>query len=188
MPETPGDRYTASRQALHWIAALLIISMFPLGSIMARTDSDTLRTTLYGVHAAIGLLIAVLAVVRIVLRRRDPVGPPPGLPRWNRVLRENVHRLALFVPLVLALTGVGTIAQNDLGPILQSGGARTVPATLDEAGAQSGHRLIARIYIAILVLHVAGVVRHQIGKGDVLSRMGVRAFAGKGGREGSTSS
>ena len=187
MAPSQSDRYATSRQVLHWIAAVVILAMFPLGYVMARTDSDSLRTTLYGVHMAIGVAIAVISIVRIVLSRRNPVAPPPGLPRWNRILRTSVHRAALVVPLLLALTGVGIIAQNDLVPVLRSGGAQTVPATLEEDGARTGHRMLVRIYIVILLLHVGGVLRHQFSKGDVLSRMGVTTFAGKGASGRSTS-
>ena len=167
-----ADTYTRDQQALHWIGALLILAMFPMGFIMARTDSEQLRATLYAAHAVVGILIAVTAVVRLVLARRRPVSVPAGMPRWNQVLHRAVHTLALVVPLILALSGVGSLALNGLMPgIFQP--AAIVPAELSERGPQTVHRLVAWFYIGLLVMHIGGVMRYQFTKGDVLSRMGV---------------
>lgn len=168
--------YTRTRQVLHWLAALLILLMFPMGWVMARTDSEQLRAGLYAGHALVGVLVAVIAVVRLVLARRRPAALPPGLPRWNQVLYRGVHVLALVVPLVLALSGVATLALNGLMPgVLQSGAV--VPAELTETAPQNVHRVLSWLYIAILALHVGGVLRYQFTKGDVLGRMGVRSGA-----------
>lgn len=166
------DSYTRGQQALHWIAALLILAMFPMGFIMARTDNEQLRATLYAAHAVVGILIAVIAVFRLVLARRRPVSAPAGMPRWNRILHRAVQSLALIVPLVLALSGVGSLALNGLMPAILQPGA-TVPAELAEAGPQTVHRLLAWLYIGLLVMHVGGVMRYQFTKGNVMARMGV---------------
>ncbi len=175
MPTTTADTYTRAQQALHWISALLIIAMFPMGFIMARTDDAALRTALYSAHAVDGLLIVVTSVVRLVLARRRPVAPPPGLPHWNEVLHVTIHRLALIVPLLLALSGLGTMVTNGILPgALQPG--TVIPAVLEDARAQTAHRFMAWAYIALLLMHVAGVMRYQFTKGDVMKRMGVHGF------------
>lgn len=181
MPSTIAQTYDRARQGLHWLGALTILAMFPLGYVMARTADDVLRATLYRAHIVLGVTVLLLTVVRLVLAWRRPVPPPAGLPRWNAVLHVTVHRLALIVPLVLALTGMGTIVQNDLLPALQPGGTLAVPSVLEDARAQAGHRVLAWTYLGILAVHVAGVVRYQLTKGDVMGRMGVRGLAGKAG-------
>lgn len=166
------NTYSRIRQALHWIGALLILVMIPMGLVMARTDSDALRAALYRGHAFIGLLVLAVAVVRIGFASRFPVAPPAGLTKANEVLFKAVHWAALIVPVFLAMSGLGALAMNDLMPIaLQPGSA--IPAELADARAQSGHRLMAWTYIAILVIHIAGVMRYQFTKGNVLGRMGV---------------
>lgn len=172
-----AEDYTLAQQRLHWISALLILAMFPMGLVMARTDAADVRSALYAAHLIDGLIIAVLSVVRIVLARRRPVAPPPGLPRWNEALNSAVHVLALLVPLVLALSGAAALITNGLMPgVLQPG--VTIPAVLEDARAQTAHRLIAYGYVALLAVHVAGVMRYQFTKGDVMARMGVRGFPG----------
>jgi cytochrome b561 len=173
-----AEAYSRQRQTLHWIGALLILAIFAMGFTMARTDSEALRATLYAAHATAGILIVVTSLVRIVLARRRPTPPPPGMPRWNEIFHQTVHNLALIVPLILALSGIGAMVMNGLLPAaLQPGAA--IPATLGDARAQTAHRLIAWSYLALLALHVAGVMRHQFTKGDVMRRMGVRGFPTK---------
>lgn len=170
-----ADTFTRTQQALHWLSALLILAMFPMGLVMARTDSEALRSTLYAAHAVVGVVIALAAVARMVLTRRRPVAPPPGMPRWNEVLHRSVHVLALVVPVLLAISGVATLATNGLLPSAMQPGT-VIPAVLEDARAQTGHRLMAYAYAALLVTHVAGVMRYQRTKGNVMARMGVKGF------------
>lgn len=180
-----GPSYSLARQALHWVSALLIVAAFVMGFTMARTGADSLRSTLYGTHAAVGVLITVLAIVRIVLARRGAqVVPPPGLAHWNRTLRSAVQSLALFLPLLLAVTGLVTLAANGLlTPKLHSG--LYVPPELADARAQTAHHVLAWVYLSLLAIHVAGVVRYQATKGDALGRMGVRGAPARGTDRGS---
>jgi cytochrome b561 len=169
---SPTTAYPRLRQALHWSSALGIAAMYPTGFIMARTLDDGLRLSLYQVHMLLGWLIVAFMVTRLVLRVRRPVPPPPGLTHWNLRLHTGVHWLANVMPLALALGGLAAIAQNDLLPALQAGSAP--PATLGVTQARDAHMVGVYAYLALLVVHVAGVVRYQATRGDVLSRMGLR--------------
>jgi len=180
MTTTTAESFTRTQQVLHWLSALLILAMFPMGFIMARTDSDGLRASLYAAHAVVGITIAVIAVIRFVLARRRPVAAPPGMPKWNEVLHHSVHVAALVVPVLLAVTGVATLALNDLMPAVLRPGA-VVPAELVAVPPQAGHRVLAWAYIALLVTHVAGVMRYQFSKGDVMGRVGARGFPSRAG-------
>lgn len=177
---SPTPAYPRARQLLHWVSAALILVMLPTGLLMARTLDDGLRLNLYQVHLLAGWTVVVLMIVRLVLRFRQPVTPPTGLAPWNRRLYAGVHWGVTLVPLLLAVSGTATILQNDLGPLLQAGVAP--PATLDVAQFRDAHETGAYMFLALLVVHVAGVVRYQRTLGDAMGRMGVRGLAG-GGRK-----
>jgi cytochrome b561 len=172
--------YSRAQQRLHWLSAVLILSMIPTGTIMADTLDDGLRLGLYQVHLLVGWAIVALMVARLVLRVRRPVAPPPGLAPWNRRLQMGVHWAVALFPLALAASGLGVILQNDLGPLLQAGVAP--PATLDAAQARDAHQIGAYAFLALLVVHVIGVLRYQATRGDALARMGVRGVRHGGGR------
>ena len=171
MPARDVPAYPRSRQVLHWVSAALIFLMIPTGLIMARTLDDGLRLALYQVHLLAGWAIVALMVTRVVLRVRRPVPAPAGLAPWNRALHGGVHWAVTLVPLALAASGTFAILQNDIGPLLQAGSPP--PATLAVAQARDAHAIGAYLFMALLVVHVAGVLRYQFTRGDVLRRMGV---------------
>ena len=110
-----------------------------------------------------GWVVVVLMLVRVVQRVRRPVASPEGLAPWNRALLGGVHWLITIVPLALAVSGSATVLQNDLGPLLQAG-----------TQARDAHQAGAYFFLALFVVHVAGVVRYQTTRGDALARMGLR--------------
>jgi cytochrome b561 len=53
------------------------------------------------------------------------------------------------------------------------------PATLDRTiPTIQGHFLLTRLYLVLVVLHVAGVLRHQLTRSNVLRRMGLNLSLG----------
>jgi len=175
MPTRDVPVYPRYRQLLHWVSAALIFLMIPTGLIMARTLDDGLRLALYQTHLLAGWAIVALMLVRVVLRVRRPMPAPAGLAPWNRALHGGVHWAVTLVPLALAASGTFAILQNDIGPLLQAGSPP--PATLDVAQARDAHQIGAYLFVALLVMHVGGVLRYQLTRGDVLRRMGVRRAA-----------
>jgi len=157
---------------LHWVSAALIAAMIPTGLVMARTLDDALRLNLYQAHLLAGWTVVALMLVRVWLRLRQPVPVPAGLAPWNRRLFAGVHWGVTLFPFLLAVSGMGAILQNGLGPLLQAG--TPPPATLDVTQARDAHQLGAYLFVALLIVHVAGVARYQLTQGDALGRMGVR--------------
>lgn len=168
-PTATPVAFSRTRQWLHWISAVLILAMIPTGLIMADTLDDGLRLSLYQAHLLIGWTVVALAIVRLVLRARQHVPPPAGLAPWNLRLHGGVQWAIAVFPLLLAVSGVGAIVQNDLGPLLLAGEAP--PATLDVTQSRTGHQVGAYLFTALLLVHIAGVVRYQMSRGDVLARM-----------------
>jgi cytochrome b561 len=171
-PAADARTYGRTRQWLHWLSALLILAMIPSGLVMARTLDDGLRLTLYQAHLVIGWTVVALAIWRLALRLRTRVPAPANLAPWNRSLLHGVHWAVAIIPLLLAISGVGTMLQNDLVPLLQAGQAP--PATLDVQTARTGHQIGSYLFTALLIVHVAGIVRHQLRFGGALAPM-VRA-------------
>ena len=163
--------FPRARQALHWAIAALILVMIPTGLIMADTLDDGLRLALYRTHLIVGWTVVALSVARLVLKVRRKLPIPPGLEPWNRWLHDAVQWSVAVLPLLLALSGMGAILQNVLTPLLQAGEAP--PATLAVTQARDGHMVGAYAFTALLVVHVAGVVRYQTTRGNVLARMGI---------------
>jgi cytochrome b561 len=171
MRRPPLDPFPRVRQGLHWAITALILVMIPTGLVMADTLDDGLRLQLYQAHLLVGWTVVALSIARLVLKARRRIAPPPGLAPWNLRLHTGVQWAIAVLPLLLALSGMGAILQNDLTPLLQAGEAP--PATLAVTQARDGHMVGAYAFTALLVVHVAGVVRYQTTRGNVLARMGI---------------
>jgi len=63
----PG-RYDSATVALHWLTALLVISLFALAQIWGFLPHGPARKTLEGLHVSLGCLLVVVVVARLLWR------------------------------------------------------------------------------------------------------------------------
>ena len=99
--------------------------------------------------------------------------PPPGLSSANERAFVGTHVLLYVLLIALLATGIGMLALSGLSLVPGS----IVPARHRERTAPHGHDVLSKLFIALLLVHVVGVVRYQVGKGDTLGRMGVPWFS-----------
>src|SRR5438309_4120481 len=81
---------------LHWLMAFLIIGMLCAGLIMINLPVSSLKVKIYGIHKEFGLLILMLAIVRLTWRLGNITPGLLGLPTWERISARLVHG-ALYV-------------------------------------------------------------------------------------------
>lgn len=164
---------------LHWVSAAFIVAMMPLGFLMQDAGEGT-KLLLYRLHAAVGILVLVLTVARLLWKLVDtkPV-PPPGLTGLHLRGMEVIHVLLYVLLLALAVSGIVLNFQSGLIDLLRGSSQGGFPQ-FDELRSRSVHGLLARVYIGLLVTHIVGVLVHQKKHGHVFARMGVsRAFLGR---------
>jgi cytochrome b561 len=173
---TQPFEFSALSKWLHWGSALLIVLMAVAGvSMVGLADGDPLKMVIYRFHGITGLLIVLLTLARIVIRLRSPQPTPEGMTeKWNLWLHGIVQWAIYIVLLGIGISGVGTLALNNMT-------AFTVdPAVLDRAVPSiQGHFLMTRLLLLLIFLHVAGAVRHQLTRGNILRRMGLNLPVGK---------
>jgi len=68
--------YTVTARALHWLTALLILPMFPLGIIIANELGGPLQDSLYDLHRSVGAVLLLVTVLRLI--EGQPRGPDAG--------------------------------------------------------------------------------------------------------------
>lgn len=171
-------RYAASRRALHWgIAILMVLAyVFILGRENFERGSEA-RLAMVQAHFWIGISILALMLPRLLLffsRPAPPVRPP--LPAWQALPAKGVH-LLLYVMLVaqpvLGLLTAWTDGKELLLPFTQI----VVPplVSANEALAhrfEDLHELIGNAFYWVVGLHVAATLYHHfIRRDDTLRRM-----------------
>lgn len=80
---SPATEYTRTAIALHWLIALLIFGMFPLGIYMVDLPLSPQKLKIYSWHKWAGVTVFLLAVTRAAWRvshpaRRRPPRCRPG--------------------------------------------------------------------------------------------------------------
>ena len=162
--------YGRLAQALHWISALLIIALWPMGFAMVRMADDATKTKLYQAHVAIGLLILALTVVRIVWHFMDTVpASPDGLTSLNEKAFRWTHNFSYATILLLALSGIGMLLFSEVGLFPGS----ITPEAIMDVPPRTAHSLLSKIFLLLFLAHVGGVARYQLTKGNTLARMGL---------------
>ncbi len=174
--KTQPFEFSTLSKWLHWGSLVLLFGLMAAGTLMVGLDdADPLKMTIYRTHGMIGLLIVLATLARIVIRLRRPQPLPEGMTeKWNIWLHGIIQWAIYAVLLGIGISGMGTLALNGMTAFTADPAAldRTVPTI-------QGHFLMTRLYIALVVLHVGGVLRHQFTKSNVLRRMGLNLPIGK---------
>lgn len=179
---TNTDKYPASMRALHWLRAVVVIGTLAAGLVMVNLPDDLPAKfeTLYPNHKQFGLLALLLALAQLLLRRQKRVPEPPmSLSPWERSLSRFAHRALYVLLIVVPLMGYSmssTFTQSDGVPFFFG----HLPELLPKNDRwfevfQMLHRFLAYALLGLVVLHVAGALKHRFmdknEQTDVLRRM-----------------
>lgn len=174
--------YATTTKTFHWLTALMIITIIPLGGfandLPITTDAEVaFKTLLFSIHKTLGVAVFGVALARIAyaVTRTKPAGLHPDR-KLETMLAESVHWL-LYLSLVLVpLTGwihhsAAAIAAPIWIPFAQAlPFIPKDPTVSDFFGAL--HGLWAKILIGAILLHFAGAMKHHfIDKDSTLRRM-----------------
>jgi cytochrome b561 len=139
-----GPAYTMTARVLHWTTAFLILSMIPLGIVIANEWGGSAQDFLYDLHRSIGAAIIPLIFLRLIYRWTHPPLPlPDDIPELQRLAAHATHWGLYALLIVQPFTGwIATSAyQSRNSTRLSVAGARRRRAHGGRAcpGAQSDH-------------------------------------------------
>lgn len=183
-------RYAAVAIALHWAIAVLLVILVAIGWWMTRGEGassaapGTLKFEAFQLHKALGILVLLLTLARVGWRLFNP--PPPSfvivLP-WEKALASAVYFAFYVLMVALPLTGWALVSSSPTGiPTLLFGVIEwphlPLPTTDAVAGAfDRTHAILAWTTVALIGLHIAGALKHQIIDGEnILVRMAPGLF------------
>lgn len=176
MSTASSSRYTSVAIALHWAMAALLLFMIWLGWNMEDNEAR------YQLHKSIGITILFLALARLAWRFANPPPPlPEGMPALEKKASHAVHVVfyALMIGIPLGGWFMVSVSPFQVSTVLY--GVLSWPHVPFTEGLVSKdlyefveffHSKGAWVIIGLLALHVAGAVKHEIGKEEgVLKRM-----------------
>ena len=179
-----SERYTSVAITLHWVIAIAILGMIFGGWYMTDLpDGAPGQYFLYQMHKSVGITILLLSIARIIWR---VMNPPPALPAdmngMEKTASHLVHLGFYGLMILLPLTGwlySSVSVKLDVPTVLYF--AVSWPDVPFVEGlkteAASGvvnfiHSKLAWVTLALLALHVAGAVKHELSAEEgVLKRM-----------------
>ncbi len=178
-------QFALPSRILHWLMAACLLAMLFIGVSMVASLGD--YHTLLAIHRPLGILILLLAVVRLATRLLTRVPElPPAMPPQERLVAKASELLLYTLFFALPLVGWGMLSAGHypivlfgtvhLPPILPAG--PELYATLREA-----HTILAYLLFLAFLAHMGAILFHTLILRDgLLERMvpwSIRAVAGK---------
>lgn len=182
--------YGSVAKTFHWLTALLILTIIPLGWIandlahavtdptISSTEADIARAAwLFSLHKTLGVTVFFVALARILWAVTQT---KPGLlnaeKRAEALAAETVHWLLYGSLVLVPLSGwVHHAATEGFAPIWWPFGQSLplVPKDAALAALTAGlHQVLQWVLVVSLVLHVAGALKHHLVDRDhTLRRM-----------------
>lgn len=161
-----SSRYGIITISLHWIMALIIIGMVCVGLYMADLPIGPLKLKLYGFHKEFGLLVLMLAMIRIVWKIGN-ISPllPASIPPWQQWAAHAVHWAFYGFMFAMPLSGWAMTSAAGLPPSFF--GLFTLPGLVapnDEQFLlfQTIHKFLAYGLIVTFFAHVGAAFKHLI--------------------------
>jgi len=160
---------------LHWITGLLFIGALALGLYVEDLPRTPEKFELLGLHKSLGVIVLCVALARLFWRLKEgAITSVAVLSKSQELVAKGVHHLLLLGTLLMPISGL--MMSVGAGRAVKVFGLEIIAAgeKVEWLGALGGgiHGLAANVLIAVLVLHVAGALKHQlIDKDGTVSRM-----------------
>ena len=173
---SPAADYSATARALHWLTAALVLTMIPIGIVMANFSLGPTGDVLYDIHRSIGAILLPIAIVRLAYRLKNPPPPLPSDIPAIQQLAAHVTHWALYVLLIVQPV-IGWIATSAYRAPIKVFWLFELPPIWPVDQAFSGqmfavHRVFGIIITLLLCAHIGGALFHHfIRKDEVLLRM-----------------
>ncbi len=176
MTGNTSQRWGSVQIALHWAIVALLLVQVPVGFGMVGESPGPTQDFLYNLHKNFGLIVFVLALVRLAWRMAHPVPKlPEDLPSWQATAAKTTHALLYLLLFTMPLTGfLYTALSGYPVPLFMAWDvAKLVPVNkpLGEWFKLAHLSLQWLLYLTV-VIHVAAAFHHHLARRDwVLRRM-----------------
>jgi cytochrome b561 len=182
---TTVKRYHPALVVLHWLIALLVLVGLVLGSFSLSTlpNSSPDKIGALRGHMIAGGAVLILTLIRMIVRRLTAHPPPAstGFAVADR-LAPLAHAALYLAVLAMAGSGIAMSISANL-PAIVFGGQGSLPLDFSHLPARSVHGFAAKLLLALVTLHVAAALYHQVMRRDgLLARMTFGSRAGPGNK------
>jgi cytochrome b561 len=169
-------RFTPLQRALHWIMAVCILAMLFIGVGMVSTIAPE-YLTLVGIHKPLGILILILALIRLVVRLVYGAPPLPlDLPEPMKLAAYLSHYALYALMIAMPLIGWAMLSAADYPVTLWH--SIWLPQIVPQSASLhtllwNAHFYLAFLFFALILMHLAAGLFHALIRRDgVFDAMG----------------
>ena len=166
----------ALSQFLHWLIVVLLIAQVTLATLADELPAGMKKLALLARHKSIGITILMLVILRLGWRLGNPTPDlPPTLKPYERTLAHFTH--VMLYALLFAMPLSGWMMSSARGFPVSWFGFFQLPDLVPKSkplyeALLTTHDTLAWVLGAVVLLHVAGALKHHfVLRDDVLRRM-----------------
>ena len=166
-----GARYGVVAIGFHWLLALMIIGSLGVGLYMSDLPFSPLRLKLYNWHKWAGITILLLSALRLLWRllHRPPALPASvlaAIPVWQQRAHTATHTVLYLLFFAVPLSGWAYSSAAGFQivwfGVLPLPDWVSVNKELADAVLKPLHATFAFTLAALVLLHVAATLKHQL--------------------------
>jgi cytochrome b561 len=175
-PMTIIHRFNPLQRTLHWVMAVCILAMLFIGVGMASTVAPE-YLTLVNIHKPLGIVILILALIRLVVRLRfGAPALPADLPEPMKLAAYLSHYALYALMIAMPLIGWAMLSTAKY-PVVLWPGIWLPPILPLNPGLHTllwnAHFYLAFLFFALILMHLAAALFHALIRRDgVFDSMG----------------
>lgn len=164
---------------LHWLMAAMLVAMLFIGITMVASLGDYHK--LVAIHRPLGIMILILAIIRLVNRMFTTLPPfPPTMSQWERRVATASEKLLYTLMIALPLVGWGMLSAGHY-PIVMFGPVHLPPILpahpLLYSVLRKTHTILAFLLFVTFLAHLSAILFHTLIVRDrILHRMALWSF------------
>ncbi len=160
----PPTQFSLRSRILHWLMAVMLLTMLFIGVTMVASLGNYHK--LVAIHRPLGIMILILAVIRLINRMFTTLPPfPPTMSRQERWIATASEKLLYGLMLALPLVGWGMLSAGHY-PIVMFGPLHLPPILPANptlyAVLRKAHTILAYLLFVTFLAHLSAVLFHTL--------------------------
>ena len=175
MLRNSSEQYGVISKLLHWVIAIVIITMLYVGYYMSDMPVSDEKYQLYSLHKASGVTLFIFVIIRLFWRIFN-ISPsmPPETPKWQVLAADLNVKFLYFLMICQPLSGIFMSLYS--GRSIDIFGLFSIKAFEKKEKlatlSKEFHEAFAVLLIITISLHLIGALYHHFIKKDgVLKKM-----------------
>lgn len=171
-PDAP--KFAIQSRILHWLMAAMLLSMLFIGVTMVASLGNYHR--LVAIHRPLGIMIFILAIIRLINRKFTTLPPfPPTMSVRERRIATATEKLLYALMIVMPLIGWAMLSAGHY-PVVMFGPVHLPPILPANptlyALLRKTHTVLAYLLFLTFLGHLSGVLFHtMVIRDGLLNRM-----------------